>query len=173
MEPHEQVSVEACAGDIMTSPVHTLHATQETVMSVLERLQQTTCSGFPIVTNSLDSSSAARLIVGYTSRSDVTALLERGLEHDKLSAASHVIFTPGAAANDALDLSACVDTTPIVLAESTPFAKLSRVFMSMGLRYCLVTRLGQLVGIVTRKSLYAFVRERASHASPDEPDSAD
>jgi len=55
-----------------------------------------------------------------------------------------------------VDLQPYLHPNPIQIVESTPLHRIYNIFKQLGLRYCLVTRFGKLVGIITKKDLLNY-----------------
>ncbi len=68
-----------------------------------------------------------------------------------------LLRVPGAA-----DLSGIADMPPLQVAEDLPFARLKRIFGSLGTSQLLVTKRGRLLGVVTRKDLMRVGRDSHS-----------
>lgn len=60
-----------------------------------------------------------------------------------------------------LHLRHIVDTAPITVTDETPMETVIDMFRKLGLRATLVTRNGRLLGIITKKDILTFMKERA------------
>ena len=153
----------------MTRQMVVLSMHGHSVDSIVDILKTSNFSGFPVVT-----SLSEMLVVGYISRVEVC----KGIEESLANATSRVTGNtlcyfalvdmrfPKSSAF--VDLSSRVESASILLGviflsstvdavESTPFERICRIFTSLGIRYCLVTRHGKLAGILTRKTMHHFV----------------
>ena len=56
-----------------------------------------------------------------------------------------------------IDLSPWLDKSPIQIRETTPLDKAIEMFRALGLRYLLVTRNGQLIGVLKKKDILEHI----------------
>ncbi|VDN96011.1 unnamed protein product [Rodentolepis nana] len=159
------------ASDIMhprisEGPLELLTENSMRLEEIEQLLQQSSHNGFPIV-----ESLSSRHLVGFVSRGDLIGAL--GLDRPHSSRRYHpgsiVCFTDRAPIHGALtpgdfdgfpplaDIRNITDLSPTTLTQSTPASTIFDVFRSLGLRQVLVTHLGRVTGIITKKDLLRFL----------------
>ena len=122
-----------------------------TIESLGAVLDAVDISGFPVVT-----SDDERLLVGYVARTELVALLGSVAAAGKKPttrcyfAALEMRFPRSA---PFVDLSPCVDTAPMQVTANMSFERVFHMFRALGLGYCLVTRAGKLIGVLTKKDM--------------------
>jgi chloride channel 3/4/5 len=115
-------------------------------------------SGVPVVTNTQDM-----LVVGYITRQELEAALNHHCRRPDVTGQTRCYFAmvdmrfPRNAPY--VDLRPWLHPTPIQVTESTPLHRIYNIFKSLGLRYCLVTQFGRLVGIITKKDILHYFHE--------------
>ncbi|VDM24636.1 unnamed protein product [Hydatigera taeniaeformis] len=137
------------------------------VKEVEELLQRSEHNGFPVV-----ESLASRHLVGFVSRMDLIKALDLDRPHSsrRYSFNSIVCFTDRTPLLDQsnrmdnpeafpllADVRNIVDLSPTTLTQATPASTIFDVFRSLGLRQVLVTNLGRVTGIITKKDLLRFL----------------
>ena len=112
--------------------------------------------GFPVVSSEKD-----RILVGYITRAVLSAVLHSSQQKDsRVTHMTQCVFAPEHAIGQRspfIDLSPYLDQSPIEIVESTPLSRVLHSFKALGLRYMLVIRHGQLVGIVKKKDLLSHI----------------
>mmetsp|Transcript_17417 Transcript_17417/g.26966 ORF Transcript_17417/g.26966 Transcript_17417/m.26966 type:complete len:339 (-) Transcript_17417:50-1066(-) len=138
------------AKDIMTTAkLELLGLHGNTVVSLKSVLGRSACQGFPVVTDPADM-----IVVGYITR----RVLQRTMDMmDESSSDGRSLLDDSPDVSE-LDLRPWFDMTPVQVDELTPMDRVLDMFFALGLRYMLVTRLGRLVGIITKKDLLVHVR---------------
>ena len=136
-------------------------------------MQQLSLSGSPVVTDY-----HSLYTVGYISRIDLLNGLNYNLKENNYkniynfqslcyfainTSSSNVIRRYG---SNCIDLRSWLSISPIQVSDQMPLHRLHDLFSKLGLRYCLVTRFGKLIGIVTKKDvLRAVFRNKHSQIS--------
>jgi chloride channel 3/4/5 len=141
-------------GDVMAHDLFVLPMHGHTIESLRLVLDSVDLSGFPIVT-----SDDERLLVGYAARSELEVLLENASSQRSTTrcyfAALEMRFPKSA---PFVDLSPCVDTAPMQVAEHMSFERVFHMFRTLGLGYCLITRAGKLIGVLTKKDILRILK---------------
>nr|CDS26276.2 H(+):Cl() exchange transporter 4 [Hymenolepis microstoma] len=159
------------ASDIMhprisEGPLELLTENSMRLEEIEKLLQHSGHNGFPIV-----ESLSSRHLVGFVSRGDLIKAL--GLDRSHSSRHYHpssiVCFTDRAPIHGTLapgvfdghhplvDIRNITDLSPTTLTQATPASTIFDVFRSLGLRQVLVTHLGRVTGIITKKDLLRFL----------------
>ncbi|KAH9284226.1 H(+)/Cl(-) exchange transporter 4 [Echinococcus granulosus] len=156
------------ASDIMhprlsEGPLELLTENSMRVEEVEELLQRSDHNGFPVV-----ESLTSRHLVGFVSRTDLVRALDLHRPHSlrRHGVKSIVCFTDRAPLLDPsnrldtpedfpllVDVRNVVDLSPTTLTQATPASTIFDVFKSLGLRQVLVTHLGRVTGIITKKDV--------------------
>lgn len=156
INPTMELGSSAIAQDLMTSRVVVLSNFNETLGGIERLLLEHKHRGFPIVNNRVD-----KRVVGFVTR----ARLEMALDaNEDLSSLSKVAFdidnAPGRVA-DYVDLSAQVDTHPIIVHPSMSADQVLDMFKALGVRCIFVCNVnGTLAGIIKKKDMLRFIRRR-------------
>ncbi|EUB62026.1 H(+)/Cl(-) exchange transporter 4 [Echinococcus granulosus] len=160
------------ASDIMhprlsEGPLELLTENSMRVEEVEELLQRSDHNGFPVV-----ESLTSRHLVGFVSRTDLVRALDLHRPHSlrRHGVKSIVCFTDRAPLLDPsnrldtpedfpllVDVRNVVDLSPTTLTQATPASTIFDVFKSLGLRQVLVTHLGRVTGIITKKDVLRFL----------------
>ncbi|KAL5970203.1 H Cl exchange transporter 4 [Taenia solium] len=134
---------------------------------VEELLQRSEHNGFPVV-----ESLASRHLVGFVSRMDLIKALDLNQPHSsrRYGPSAIVCFTDRTPLPDQsnrmdtsegfpllVDVRNIIDLSPTTLTQATPASTIFDVFRSLGLRQVLVTHLGRVTGIITKKDVLRFL----------------
>lgn len=153
------------------SPLRVIRNGRMTVGDTENLLRECSFSGFPVV----DSD---RLVLGFCTRRDLEFALRAARKtHTNVTTQSLVYFTAhlpeqvaeqqlaGPSAHSggpaSLRLRKVMETAPMTVTEHTPMETVIDMFRKLGLRQVLVTRSGQLLGIITKKDVLNFMRDGA------------
>ncbi|KAK5875610.1 hypothetical protein CesoFtcFv8_026675 [Champsocephalus esox] len=144
--------------------------TQEsmTVGEVETLVESTHYSGFPVVV-----SQESQRLVGFVLRRDLLISIDNARKRQEgVVSASQVLFTEHAPAQDPagpppLRLRGILDLSPFTVTDHTPMDITVDIFRKLGLRQCLVTHNGRLLGIITKKDILKHM----AHIANRDPDS--
>jgi chloride channel 3/4/5 len=150
------------AEDVMTTDLMVLTMHGHTVASLMEQLEvakRLNLNGFPVVTSTTDM-----LVVGYITRAELEHGLRRALRkyadvHESTRCYFAMLDLRFPKNDSYVDLRPWLHPTPIQVIESTPLHRIYDIFQQLGLRYCLVTRFGKIIGIITKKDMLTFFQE--------------
>ncbi|KAM3187722.1 hypothetical protein ACTXT7_001764 [Hymenolepis weldensis] len=159
------------ASDIMhprfgEGPLELLTENSMCLEEIEQLLQRSVHNGFPVV-----ESLSSRHLVGFVSRSDLVKALDLGRSHlsRRYHPSSVVCFTDRAPVQETLtpnvfdeclplvDVRNIIDLSPTTLTQATPASTIFDVFRTLGLRQVLVTHLGRITGIITKKDVLRFL----------------
>jgi len=136
----------------------TMHG--HTVASLYEHidlLQSLEISGCPVVTSAMD-----KYVVGYITRDELEAGLAEACKdeniHDDTRCYFAMLELRFPKNEPFVDMGPYLHPTPVQITENTPLHRIHDMFKKLGLRYCLVTRFGKLVGILTKKDILEVCR---------------
>uniref|UniRef100_A0A673CET7 Chloride channel protein n=2 Tax=Sphaeramia orbicularis TaxID=375764 RepID=A0A673CET7_9TELE len=173
LEPKEEFEHSSLAVDVMrprrSDPALAV-LTQEgmTVGEVEVRIQKSThYSGFPVVV-----SQESQRLVGFVLRRDLLISIDNARKRQEgVVSASQVVFTEHAPAQAAeapppLRLRGIMDLSPFTVTDHTPMDITVDIFRKLGLRQCLVTHNGRLLGIITKKDILKHMAQIANR-DPD------
>ncbi|CAL8377551.1 unnamed protein product [Gadus morhua 'NCC'] len=143
--------------------------TQEgmTVEEAEALVASTRYSGFPVVV-----SQESQRLVGFVLRRDLLISIDNARQRQEgVVSSSQVLFTehPPAQAADApppVRLRSLLDLSPFTVADHTPMDITVDIFRKLGLRQCLVTHNGRLLGIITKKDILKHMAQMANR-DPD------
>uniref|UniRef100_A0A8D3BV42 Chloride channel protein n=1 Tax=Scophthalmus maximus TaxID=52904 RepID=A0A8D3BV42_SCOMX len=173
LEPKEEFDHSSLAVDVMrprrSDPALAM-LTQEgmTVGEVEALVESTRYSGFPVVV-----SQESQRLVGFVLRRDLLISIDNARKRqDGVVSASQVVFTehvPPHAADGPppLRLRGIMDLSPFTVTDHTPMDITVDIFRKLGLRQCLVTHNGKLLGIITKKDILKHM----AHIANRDPDS--
>jgi len=161
----EDFDSESMAKDIMQprrDEVLQVLTTDSTVNDVIDMISTTNFSGFPIV-DSTDS----KLLIGYVDRCDLRSAIDSEKRHNNdITGDSLLYFSkPVAILNteikqpSPLFLNKIVDFAPTCITDETPIERVIDMFRKLGLRNCLVTHNGRLLGVITKKDILQHIRK--------------
>ena len=117
-------------------------------------LRETQHNGFPVVV-----SEESQYLVGLVSRKDLTIAIMTARKHQEGTVSdSPVYFTGHIPAINQLGpqpikLKKILDMAPVTVTDATPMETVVEMFRKLGLRQCLVTHNGRLLGIITKKDV--------------------
>uniref|UniRef100_A0AAQ6AB86 Chloride channel protein n=1 Tax=Amphiprion ocellaris TaxID=80972 RepID=A0AAQ6AB86_AMPOC len=133
-------------------------------MTVGETLVESThYSGFPVVV-----SQESQRLVGFVLRRDLLISIDNARKRQEgVVSASQVVFTEHAPTqpDDApppLRLRGIMDLSPFTVTDHTPMDITVDIFRKLGLRQCLVTHNGRLLGIITKKDILKHMAQIAN-----------
>ncbi|CAJ1422249.1 unnamed protein product [Effrenium voratum] len=133
-------STRAC--DVMQEELHCLGVEPGPLGVLLKELREAPFKGFPVVKSEDDFS-----VVGYVKSKPLQKFLEDQLcQNNDDSVPVSFRGRPGAINADFL-----LDTSVLSVVPDTPVAQVHSIFRHMGGKLVFVTRLGQVVGIITKK----------------------
>ncbi|XP_076843491.1 H(+)/Cl(-) exchange transporter 5 [Brachyhypopomus gauderio] len=172
LEPKEEFSQTTLASDVMRPrrsdpPLSVITQDGMSVDEVEGLISDTSYSGFPVVV-SLES----HRLVGFVLRRDLVISIDNARRcQEGVVGASRVVFTEHAPAEprDApppLNLRAILDLSPLAVTDHTPMEITVDIFRKLGLRQCLVTQNGRLLGIITKKDILKHMA-RMANRDPD------
>ncbi|CAJ0954683.1 unnamed protein product [Ranitomeya imitator] len=172
LEAKEEFSHKTLAMDVMrprrNDPTLTV-ITQDTmtVADIEAAITETTYSGFPVVV-----SRESQRLVGFVLRRDLIISIESARKkQDGIVSSSRISFTehtppqPPTAA-PSLKLRSIMDLSPFTITDQTPMEIVVDIFRKLGLRQCLVTHNGRLLGIITKKDVLKHIAQMANQ-DPD------
>uniref|UniRef100_A0A8C7Z7J4 Chloride channel protein n=1 Tax=Oryzias sinensis TaxID=183150 RepID=A0A8C7Z7J4_9TELE len=172
LEAKEEIEHNSLAVDVMTprrgDPALTV-LTQEgmTVGEVESLIESTRFSGFPVVV-----SQESQRLVGFVLRRDLLISIDNARKRqDGIVSASQVVFSehlppPSPEAPPPLPLRGIMDLSPFTVTDHTPIDITVDIFRKLGLRQCLVTHNGKLLGIITKKDVLKHMAQIANR-DPD------
>ncbi|XP_077084076.1 H(+)/Cl(-) exchange transporter 5 [Siphateles boraxobius] len=138
-----------------------------TVEEVERLIVETTYSGFPVVI-----SHQSQRLVGFVLRRDLVISLENSRRHQEgVVSVSAVLFSecdlPASPnAPPAVKLHSILDLSPFTVTVHTPMEIVVDIFRKLGLRQCLVTQNGRMLGIITKKDVLKHMAQMANR-DPD------
>ncbi|KAJ3584935.1 hypothetical protein NHX12_013658 [Muraenolepis orangiensis] len=127
-------------------------------------ISETSYNGFPVVV-----SKESQRLVGFALRRDITIAVENARrKQEGIVLTSRVYFTQHAPTLPAdsprpLKLRSILDMSPFTVTDHTPMEIVVDIFRKMGLRQCLVTHNGTLLGIITKKNILEHLEELKRH----------
>ncbi|CAG8626748.1 4929_t:CDS:10 [Ambispora leptoticha] len=153
LDSKEEYIYNTLASQVMTriEDLIVITSTGHTIASLDELLTDTDYKGFPVVINSRDM-----LLIGYISRSELRYAIEKARTTQGISSSSPCYFSnnlPILDSNAFIDFRPWMDQTPITVSHKFPMETVIELFRKMGLRYVLVTKNGQLLGLITKKDV--------------------
>uniref|UniRef100_A0A8C9WTE8 Chloride channel protein n=1 Tax=Sander lucioperca TaxID=283035 RepID=A0A8C9WTE8_SANLU len=135
-------------------PLAVLTQDTTTVEDVEALIKDTDYNGFPVVV-----SRESERLIGFVQRRDLTLAIKTARQkQDGVVSSSVVYFTEDApqlpASNpQPLKLRRILNLSPFTVTDHTPMETVVDIFRKLGLRQCLVTRSGRLLGIITKKDV--------------------
>uniref|UniRef100_A0A4W4E5S9 Chloride channel protein n=1 Tax=Electrophorus electricus TaxID=8005 RepID=A0A4W4E5S9_ELEEL len=135
-------------------PLAVLTQDSTTVEDVETLIKETDYNGFPVVV-----SRESERLIGFVQRRDLTLAIRNARQkQDGVVSSSVVYFTeepPCLAAShpQPLKLRRILNLSPFTVTDHTPMETVVDIFRKLGLRQCLVTRSGRLLGIITKKDV--------------------
>ncbi|XP_057394096.1 H(+)/Cl(-) exchange transporter 5 isoform X2 [Balaenoptera acutorostrata] len=172
LEAKEEFAHKTLAMDVMkprrNDPLLTV-LTQDsmTVEDVETIISETTYSGFPVVV-----SRESQRLVGFVLRRDLIISVENARKkQDGVVSTSVIYFTEHSPpmppyTPPTLKLWNILDLSPFTVTDLTPMEIVVDIFRKLGLRQCLVTHNGRLLGIITKKDVLKHIAQMANQ-DPD------
>uniref|UniRef100_A0A8C7Z5N0 Chloride channel protein n=1 Tax=Oryzias sinensis TaxID=183150 RepID=A0A8C7Z5N0_9TELE len=170
LEAKEEIEHNSLAVDVMTprrgDPALTV-LTQEGMTVGESLIESTRFSGFPVVV-----SQESQRLVGFVLRRDLLISIDNARKRqDGIVSASQVVFSehlppPSPEAPPPLPLRGIMDLSPFTVTDHTPIDITVDIFRKLGLRQCLVTHNGKLLGIITKKDVLKHMAQIANR-DPD------
>ncbi|KAJ8007855.1 hypothetical protein DPEC_G00098520 [Dallia pectoralis] len=172
LEPKEEYGSKALAQDVMrprrADPALAV-LTQEgmSVGEVEAMVADTDYSGFPVVV-----CEDSQRLVGFVLRRDLVISLDNARQRQEgVVSASPVFFgdhVPSQLTSEppAVKLRGILDLSPFTVTDHTPMEITVDIFRKLGLRQCLVTHNGRLLGIITKKDVLKHMAQMANR-DPD------
>ncbi|XP_056316949.1 H(+)/Cl(-) exchange transporter 3 isoform X1 [Danio aesculapii] len=133
-------------------------------------ISETSYNGFPVIV-----SKESQRLVGFALRRDITIAIENARrKQEGIVLNSRVYFTQHAPTLPAdsprpLKLRSILDMSPFTVTDHTPMEIVVDIFRKLGLRQCLVTHNGIVLGIITKKNILEHLEEIKQHVEPLTP----
>uniref|UniRef100_A0A672ID82 Chloride channel protein n=1 Tax=Salarias fasciatus TaxID=181472 RepID=A0A672ID82_SALFA len=171
LEPKEEFEHNSLAVDVMrprrADPSLAVLTQDGMTVGEVEVSNSTDYSGFPVVV-----SAESQRLVGFVLRRDLLISIDNARKRQEgVVSASQVVFTDHAPSLPAdapppLRLRGIVDLSPFTVTDHTPMDITVDIFRKLGLRQCLVTHNGRLLGIITKKDILKHMAQIANR-DPD------
>ncbi|RXN07286.1 H(+) Cl(-) exchange transporter 5-like protein [Labeo rohita] len=172
LEPKEEFSHKTLAMDVMRPrrsdpPLSVITQDGMSVEEVESLIAETSYSGFPVVV-----SHESQRLVGFVQRRDLVISIENARQRQEgVVSASRIFFTeytPPQPPNSPppLKLRGIMDLSPFTVTDHTAMDIVVDIFRKLGLRQCLVTHNGRLLGIITKKDILKHMAQMANR-DPD------
>ncbi|XP_029610026.1 H(+)/Cl(-) exchange transporter 3 isoform X2 [Salmo trutta] len=148
-------------------PLAVLTQDDLTVEELQVIINETSYNGFPVIV-----SKESQRLVGFALRRDITIAIENARrKQEGILLTSRVYFTQHAPTLPAdsprpLKLRSILDMSPFTVTDHTPMEIVVDIFRKLGLRQCLVTHNGIVLGIITKKNILAHLEELKEHTEP-------
>ncbi|TRY93550.1 hypothetical protein DNTS_022871 [Danionella cerebrum] len=152
------------------APLAVLTQDDMTLAEVQALIAQTSFNGFPVIV-----SKESQRLVGFALRRDITIAIENARrKQEGILLNSRVYFTQHAPVLPAdsprpLKLRSILDMSPFTVTDHTPMEIVVDIFRKLGLRQCLVTHNGIVLGIITKKNILEHLEKLKQHAEPLTP----
>uniref|UniRef100_A0A672KYN1 Chloride channel protein n=1 Tax=Sinocyclocheilus grahami TaxID=75366 RepID=A0A672KYN1_SINGR len=172
LESKEEFSHKTLAMDVMRPrrsdpPLSVITQDGMSVEEVESLIAETSYSGFPVVV-----SPESQRLVGFVQRRDLVISIENARQRQEgVVSASRIFFTeytPPQPPNSPppLKLRGIMDLSPFTVTDHTAMDIVVDIFRKLGLRQCLVTHNGRLLGIITKKDILKHMAQMANR-DPD------
>ncbi|KAH0630746.1 hypothetical protein JD844_003929 [Phrynosoma platyrhinos] len=172
LEAKEEFSHKTLAMDVMRPrrsdpPLTVLTQDSMTVEDVEAVVSETTYSGYPVVV-----SKESQRLVGFVLRRDLIISIETARKKQEgIVSSSLIYFTDHSpplppSSPSTLKLRNILDLSPFTVTDQTPMEIVVDIFRKLGLRQCLVTHNGKLLGIITKKDVLKHIAQMANQ-DPD------
>ncbi|XP_061525073.1 H(+)/Cl(-) exchange transporter 5-like isoform X3 [Phycodurus eques] len=172
LEPKEDFEHSSLAEDVMrprrADPALAVLTQDGMTLGQVEALVESTrFSGFPVVV-----SQQSQRLVGFVLRRDLLISIDNARQRQEgVVSASRVLFsqhapTQAPEAPPDLRLRGILDLSPFTVTDHTPMDITVDIFRKLGLRQCLVTHNGKLLGIITKKDILKHMAQIANR-DPD------
>ncbi|XP_071951740.1 H(+)/Cl(-) exchange transporter 4-like isoform X2 [Antedon mediterranea] len=142
-------------------PLSSLTQESMTVEEIENIITETTYNSYPVIV-----SSESQRLVGLVYRRDLTMAIATARENDEgIVSQSKVYFSnhlpryapPGTPAP--LKLVKIIDACPFQITDQTPMSTVVEMFRKLGLRLCLVSHNGRVLGVITKKDVLRHIAE--------------
>ncbi|KRY11328.1 H(+)/Cl(-) exchange transporter 4 [Trichinella patagoniensis] len=160
LDNKEEFTLNSVAADVMRPrpgdlPLRVISQEGMTVGDIEELLRLTDHNGFPIVVSE-DSPN----LIGYVTRPTARKNQEGIVTDSLVYFSSNAPVDPeGPGRPVPLRLRKLLDLAPISITDQTPMETVIDIFRKLGLRQLLVTHMGKLLGIVTKKDVLVHIKE--------------
>uniref|UniRef100_A0A4W4EQJ1 Chloride channel protein n=1 Tax=Electrophorus electricus TaxID=8005 RepID=A0A4W4EQJ1_ELEEL len=172
LEPKEEFSHKTLAMDVMRPrrsdpPLSVITQDGMSVEEVETLITDTSYSGFPVVV-----SHESQRLVGFVLRRDLVISIENARQRqDGVVSTSQIFFTEYTppqlpSSPSPLKLRGILDLSPFTVTDHTAMDIVVDIFRKLGLRQCLVTHNGRLLGIITKKDILKHMAQIANR-DPD------
>ncbi|KAG9479935.1 hypothetical protein GDO78_011781 [Eleutherodactylus coqui] len=169
LDAKEEFTHTTLARDVMRPrrndpPLAVLTQDNMTVDDIESLINETSYNGFPVI-----MSKESQRLVGFALRRDLTLAIENARKKQEgIVGSSRVCFaqhTPSLPAESPrpLKLRSILDMSPFTVTDHTPMEIVVDIFRKLGLRQCLVTHNGRLLGIITKKDILRHMAQMANH----------
>lgn len=144
-------------------PLSVLTQDSMTVEDVETLIKETDYNGFPVVV----SRDSERLI-GFAQRRELILAIKNARQRQEGIVSDSVMYfteePPELPANSPhpLKLRRVLNLSPFTVTDHTPMETVVDIFRKLGLRQCLVTRSGRLLGIITKKDVLRHMAQMAN-----------
>jgi len=151
----DDVTFTTRACDVMDEDIQCINAEPGCIGDLLATLRDAEFGGFPLIRSEQD-----RTLLGYLHTEQLRRHLEESLQHPLTREDHPVCFARySGRAKKGMDLSKLVDQTVVRVVPETPLAQVHNIFHQLGIQVVLVTRFGELVGILTKKSFVDHLQQ--------------
>uniref|UniRef100_A0A6I8PYM9 Chloride channel protein n=1 Tax=Xenopus tropicalis TaxID=8364 RepID=A0A6I8PYM9_XENTR len=175
LDAKEEFTHTTLARDVMRPrrsdpPLAVLTQDNMTVDDVESLINDTSYNGFPVI-----MSKESQRLVGFALRRDLTLAIENARKKQEgIVGSSRVCFaqhTPSLPAESPrpLKLRSILDMSPFTVTDQTPMEIVVDLFRKLGLRQCLVTHNGTVLGIITKKNILELLEHLKQHVEPLAP----
>uniref|UniRef100_A0A8C2BR36 Chloride channel protein n=1 Tax=Cyprinus carpio TaxID=7962 RepID=A0A8C2BR36_CYPCA len=175
LDAKEEFTHTTLARDVMRprrndTPLAVLTQDDMTLAELQNIISETSYNGFPVIV-----SKESQRLVGFALRRDITIAIENARrKQEGIMLNSRVYFTQHAPTLPAdsprpLKLRSILDMSPFTVTDHTPMEIVVDIFRKLGLRQCLVTHNGILLGIITKKNILEHLEELKQHVEPLAP----
>lgn len=172
LDAKEEFTHTTLAADVMRprsneAPLSVLTQDDMTVEDLEMTINESTYNGFPVIV-----SKESQRLVGFALRRDITIALENSRrKQEGIVSSSRVHFTQHAPTLPAdsprpLKLRSILDMSPFTVTDHTPMEIVVDIFRKLGLRQCLVTHNGNILGIITKKNILEHLEQLKQHVEP-------
>ncbi|XP_055051113.1 H(+)/Cl(-) exchange transporter 3 isoform X1 [Misgurnus anguillicaudatus] len=151
-------------------PLAVLTQDDMTLGELQAMIAETSYNGFPVIV-----SKESQRLVGFALRRDMTIAIENARrKQEGIVMNSRVYFTQHAPTLPAdsprpLKLRSILDMSPFTVTDHTPMEIVVDIFRKLGLRQCLVTHNGIVLGIITKKNILEHLEEIKQQVEPLAP----
>ncbi|KAG8453838.1 hypothetical protein GDO86_000460 [Hymenochirus boettgeri] len=175
LDAKEEFTHTTLARDVMRPkrndpPLAVLTQDNMTVDDIESLINETSYNGFPVI-----MSKESQRLVGFALRRDLTLAIENARKKQEgIVGSSRVCFaqhTPSLPAESPrpLKLRSILDMSPFTVTDHTPMEIVVDIFRKLGLRQCLVTHNGTVLGIITKKNILEHLQNLKQHVDPLAP----